>query len=84
MSVDLGQKLKTVKGAPAENPLSCIIHIIHPLTHRDNAAEAEGAALCPIRRSLSRADERPTVTRSQETKEIAWNTVADTQKGHAN
>lgn len=26
-----------------------ILHIIHPLTHRDNAAEAEGAALCPIR-----------------------------------
>jgi len=30
------------------------------------------------------AHERPTVTRSQETEEIAWNTVADTQKGHAN
>ncbi|KAF7281839.1 hypothetical protein GWI33_004220 [Rhynchophorus ferrugineus] len=73
-----------------------ILHIIHPLTHGDNAAEARGAALCPTRAGAAfvsgggvggwmEGETRPSVEESpserQETKEIALATYpVGTQK----
>lgn len=65
-----------------------IPRIIHPLTHSHNAAEACGAALCPMRRSLFRLREAAKRDRAsstaQETKEIASNVADGTKGGGAN